>query len=140
MSEFEHHAASVLIESSAATVFGFVASPENLGKWAFDRAQVDNGLASGLSRFGRQPVFARIDADPDRHIVEFHVGSDPQKLSPRIVAKIVPGPLLDREEGQSALTLLAWRTVTMPDLRWRQLKSAHEIEVLLLKDLIEDIS
>ena len=37
----------------------------------------------------------------------------------------------------AAAVLLAWRVAGMDDLRWRKLTASHELEVILLKSILE---
>lgn len=138
MDQLDSHAVSIRIDASAEAAFGFVSDPGHLGLWAFERAVVDDhGLACGQSRFDGSPVFARVDADHTRLTIDFRVGDHADHLTPRIMARVIPGPRLDLRERQCGLTLLAWRSATMDDFRWRKLVASHELEICLLKELIE---
>ena len=50
---------------------------------------------------------------------------------------MVPGSHVGLGDDQSVLTFIAWRSETMDDDRWRRLTAAHEMEVVLVKSLIE---
>jgi hypothetical protein len=49
----------------------------------------------------------------------------------------VPGPIVGLSDDFCVLTLIAWRTASMNDERWRRLKASHEFEVVLIKNLLE---
>jgi len=138
MDQVESHAVSILVNAPAEEAFAFVADPGHLGLWAFERAVVDDsGLVRGHSRFDGSPVFARIDADQVRLMIDFQVGGQADQLVPRIMARIIPGGRLGWLDRHCAMALLAWRSAAMDDFRWRKLVASHELEICLLKELIE---
>ena len=75
--------------------------------------------------------------DPERLTVDYHLGSDPQHLVPRIMARVVPGPVTGRSAGRCLVSIVAWRDTGMDDARWRRLVACHEAEILLIKAQIE---
>jgi hypothetical protein len=134
------HACTALVEVDAATAFAFLADPHALGGWAFGcwGASVDAaGRFHGPSLFSGDATWGRIDADPARLVVDYLVGSRPEDLSPRISARVVPGPVTGRPDGVCLITLSAWRGAGMDDARWRQLIAAHDAEILLIKGQLE---
>jgi len=140
MSAGIHHAASEVIDRSAATVFAYVSDAINIGKWALGMwatTDAGDGLVTGASLFDGSRSYARTDCDGDRLIIDFHLGADRENLTPRITAKIVPGPHVGLNDDQCVFTLLAWRVAGMDDLRWRKLTASHELEVILLKSMLE---
>ncbi len=140
MSAGRHHAASAVIRRPAGAVFDFLADGRNLGRWALGMSGAtvtDDGLVTGKSLFDGATGLARIDADRGRMAIDFHLGAAPDDLMPRIAAKVVPGTHLGIGDGRSVFTLLAWRTADMDDDRWRRLAATHELEVTLVKALLE---
>ena len=118
----------------------FLEAPENLASWAagLGKATVHpDGLVEGTFPETRRPIWARIDADPARSTICFHVGPDRDALVPRIMVRVVPGEVLDGDARTCVVSLVAWRLETMDDARWEGLKSGHEREILVVKRLIE---
>ena len=140
MSKALSHEVTELVTASAERSFAFMEDGLNLGRWAFgcwNTEAVEGGLFRGHSLFDSAAFLVRIDADRARFMVRFHVGSDPARLVPRIVAHVVPGEQCGRGPKESLVTLLAWRDAGMSEERWRRVAVGHETEVLLIKSLIE---
>ena len=96
-----------------------------------------DALIEGAFPETKRPIWARIDADPERCTICFHVGPDRNSLAPRIMVRVVPGEVLDGDPRTCVVSLIAWRQETMDDARWAGLMSGHEREVLTIKRLIE---
>ena len=47
------------------------------------------------------------------------------------------GPIRPRREPPFFVSMITWRGADMDDLRWRKLTATHEMEIVLLKSLIE---
>jgi hypothetical protein len=130
------HGATVAVEVSPERAFRFMADGIALGRWSFgcwntvDRGE---GLYSGRSLLTDAEFFVRPIGDSSNLIVIYHVGSAPDRLTPRIMAKIVPGPLVGRSASSCLISLMAWRDASMSTERWRQLTVLHEAEILLIK-------
>jgi hypothetical protein len=136
------HCATAACEAAPADAFAVLADEAALGTWAlgcWQAAPVADGdrLLRGTSLFDGSATYVRAEADENRLTVDFEVGSDPQSLSRRISARVVPGADLGRGEDRCLVTLLAWRPADMADERWERLTATHEVEVLLLQARIE---
>ena len=135
------HITSITIDRDARFVFEYMRSPENLQNWSFGTWETDispDGLICGKSLFDGSSAWVRISADNDSLVVDYHIGQTPQNLVPRIMVRVVPGSHLGFEPQRSVLTFIAWRACDMDDLRWRKLTASHELEIVLLKSLIEN--
>jgi hypothetical protein len=134
------HATTLRIEVEAAVAFEFLADPLRLGRWSlgcFDTKPAElAGLYSGVSLYDGTRAWFRIDADPRRYIIDYHVGDTAEQV-PRISARVIPGPVCGLGPGSCYVTLIAWRTARMDDDRWARLRSAHEAEIWLIKAHIE---
>ncbi len=129
-----------LVAAPAEAALRFLADGTRLGQWAFGcwntTAQGD-GLFLGHSLFDGAALWTRVECDAARNCVIFHVGSSPERLTPRILAIVVPGPQVGRADDACLVTLMAWRDAGMEAERWRRLTTGHEAEIMLLKALIE---
>jgi hypothetical protein len=140
MSDALSHATSIAVAASASAAFAFVSDPARLDRWSFGTWKTtlhDGGLVEGRAIFDDAVTWVRIDADPARLLVDYHLGARPDALVPRISARVVPGERLALAPHSCVLTLTAWRAQGMSDERWRRLTAAHEFEIVLLKSLIE---
>ena len=143
MDDRHAHICSAAIDRSAAAAMSFLADPEKLSSWAVGMGETTvhpGGVIEGAFPETNQPIWARIDADPSRGTILYHLGSDPDALVPRIMVRVVPGSVLDSDPESCVVSLVAWRLASMDDARWEGLKSGHEREVHDLKRLIESTS
>ena len=118
----------------------FLSAPENLARWAagMGNARVHaDGTVEGAFPQTMQPIWARIDADPARCTIHFHVGAEPGSLVARIMIRVVSGDVLQADPRTCVVSMMAWRQASMDDARWDGLKSGHESEILEIKRLIE---
>ena len=140
MDDGHAHICSVAIDRPASDAMAFLADPEKLSSWAVGMGETTvhpGGAIEGAFPGTGAPIWARIDADPGRGTILFHLGSDPGSLVPRIMVRVVPGSALGSHPESCVVSLVAWRQDTMDDGRWEGLKSGHEREILDLKRLIE---
>ncbi len=141
MSAGVSHIASIVVNKDAASVFAFMADPAKLDRWSFGTWQTEiaaDGLVTGTSIFDGAKTLLRIDADEARLSIDYKLGAGADKLTPRINVRVVPGANLGLDASRCVLTIIAWRTATMDDDRWRRLTASHEFEAVLIKNLIEN--
>jgi len=134
------HICSVAVDRPAADVMTFLADPEKLSSWAVGMGETTvhpGGAIEGAFPDTGAPIRARIDADPGRGIVLYHLGPDPDSLAPRIMVRVVPGRVVGGDPESCVVSLVAWRQEAMDGARWASLKSGHEREILEVKHLIE---
>lgn len=140
MSAGQSHITSILVKRQASDVFAFMADPRQLNRWSFGTWETkigDDGLILGKSLFDGTSIHVRLDPDAGRLSIDYRLGSDPLKLVPRIHVRVIPGETLGLPPDQSVLTFVAWRAATMDEDRWRRLTASHELEVVLIKSLLE---
>ena len=140
MEDRRAHICSAAVERPAADAMAFVLAPENLASWAVglgDATVHPDGTVEGAFPETGAPIWARIDADPERGTILFHLGPDRDSLVARIMVRVVPGDVLERDPGTCVVTLIAWRQAGMDDARWAGLRAGHETEIVELKRLIE---
>ena len=136
----QSHITSIVVNCPAPQVFARMGDADNLHRWSFGTWKTEmrgDGLIHGTSLFDGAGILVRIDKDETRFSIDYHLGSDPQKLVPRIQLRMVPGSYVGLGDEQSVLTFIAWRSEAMDDDRWRRLIAAHEMEAVLVKSLIE---
>ena len=121
----------------------FLADPERLSSWAAGMGETTvhaDGLIEGAFPGTKEPIWARIDADPGRSTVHYHLGPGPDSLAPRIMIRVVPGSVLEGDPRACVVSLIAWRQEGMDDARWEGLKSGHEREIREIRRLVESAS
>lgn len=129
------HSVTGLLKVPAQAAFAFMTDPIALGRWSLGCMDVEaagpEGLYRGRSLFDGGEAHFRIDADPARGVIDYLLGT-PDRLRPRISARIVSADCCDLPPGQCYLTLTAWRVAGMDDARWQRLCASHEAEILLI--------
>ncbi|MDW5441120.1 hypothetical protein [Polaromonas sp. SM01] len=132
----EAHCASVLCQVPAQQAFAFLADGLALGQWAlgaWHTVAVGEGVVRGQSLFDDQPSWVRPVGDLARLTIDYHVGSSPDALQPRISAVVQAGETLGRGADCCQVSLHAIRSPGMDDARWLRLVRCHEVEVLLIE-------
>jgi hypothetical protein len=130
----------VLCDVGADVAYRFLADPEKLGTWAlgcWEARLVDEDEVRGRSLFDGTQTTVRLARAEEARLVDFAVGGHGEEPVPRISARVIPGDVLGRAQGQCLVTLLAYRTAEMTPERWSRLEETHDAEVLLLKARIE---
>ena len=137
------HICSVGVDRPAGTALAFLADPERLSSWAVGMGGTTvhpGGLVEGAPPGAKPPIWARIDADPGRSTIHYHLGPARDSLVPRIMIRVVPGSVLQGDPRSCVVSLIAWRQEGMDHARWEALKSGHEREVREIKRLVESAS
>ena len=134
------HICSIRVDRPAPAALAFLADPDRLSSWAAGMGETTvhaDGVIEGAFRGTKRPIRVRIDPDPDRSTIHYHLGPDPDSLVPRIMIRVVPGSVLEGDCRACVVSMIAWRQEGMDDARWEGLKSAHEREIREIKRLIE---
>ena len=123
----------------ARRAYAFLADGLEVGRWAlgsFAARRVGRNLFRGRSLFDGAEVLYRPVGDASKFIVDYHVGTNPRALAPRVMARVVPGDATGRRKGSCLVTLVAWRDAGMSEERWRRLVACHEVEIRLVQALL----
>jgi hypothetical protein len=136
----QSHITSIVVNRRASDVFAFMADAQRMHRWSFGTWETEvgaDGLVKGKSLFDGAVIYVRIDADAGRLAVDYHLGAEPERLTPRIHVRVVPGERLGLAGEACVLTFVAWRAQSMDEDRWRRLTASHELEVVLIKAMLE---
>jgi hypothetical protein len=134
------HCVTVEVAAPAERAYAFLLDGLQLGRWALGAwatASRGDDLYVGHSLFDGSEAWVRPSGDPERLTIDYHLGGGRSALMPRIMARVVPGPVTGRPEGRCLVSLIAWRDAAMDDARWQRLIACHEAEILLIKAQIE---
>ncbi len=132
-------AAFIRVNRSADEVFAFMADPANMNLWSFGtwRTEIDDtGLVRGTSMKDGAVTFVRIEAHPDQRLIDYHLGTTPDALSPRVFGRVTSGSAFGDGLG-AGLVLAAYRTADMDDARWASLTAMHRVELDIVKSALE---
>jgi hypothetical protein len=130
------HATARLCQGPVAQVMAHLTTAEGMARWNLGLSscrELEPGLFTGASLFDGAQGWVRIVAVPGLDAVDYHVGASPERLVPRIHARVVDGAPLGHDAGTCVVTLLAWRDGGMTDERWRRLVCTHETEIELIQ-------
>jgi len=133
------HCATALVGVAADRAYAFLVDPAALGRWSLgcmDLVDVGGGIYRGRSLFDGGEGFLSIDGDPQRRVIDYHVGTL-QERAPRICARVVPGPVCGLAPSECYVSLLAWRSTSMDEARWQRLCAGHAAEIWLIKAQLE---
>jgi len=125
------HCVSAECTAPARQAYEFLLDGLEVGRWAlgsFDARKVGPNLFRGRSLFDGAEVHYRPVGDAGRMMIEYHVGSNPRALVPRVMARVVP-----RDSRSCLVVLVAWRDAAMSDARWDRLVACHEVEIRLIQ-------
>jgi len=134
------HAASAEVAVSAETAFAYLSDGLRQGEWtlgSWNREQIGDRLFKGKSLFTGTETFVRISADPEQLLVDYEVGTAPDKLFRVNSARAVPGPVVDRPDGTCVIALMKWRLPTEDDEQWRRGCVTFETEIQMIKGRLE---
>jgi hypothetical protein len=133
------HCATALVGVPADRAYAFLVDPVALGRWSLgcmDLEPIGDGVYRGHSLFDGSEGWLSIDGDPQRRVVDYHVGTL-EARSPRISARVVPGPVCGLAPSECYISLLAWRSASMDAARWQRLCASHAAEIWLIKAQLE---
>lgn len=134
------HSVTGLLDVPARAAFSFMADPIALGQWSLGcmntKPTGSRAIHTGHSLFDGAQGYFEIDPDPERMIIDYHLGM-PEDMFPRVSARIVAAEICGLAAEQCYVTLTAWRAKSMDDARWYRLCVSHEAEILLIKSQCE---
>ncbi len=131
---------STEVSVPAREAFDYLSDPLQIGRWALGcldtRPTEKTGLFKGTSIFDGSEAWVRVETDPKRLLIDYHVGDSETQL-PRISTRIMPGGLCNRDRGRCIVTMTAWRPGDMDDPRWLRLCATHETEIFIIREHLE---
>jgi hypothetical protein len=129
------HVASARLAVPAQAAYAFLRDPAALGRWSLgcmDLENIGGGVYRGRSLFDGAQGWLSIDADDERLLVDYRVGTATER-QPRISVRVTPGPVCGWPETCCIVTLTGWRSAAMSEERWQRLCATHEAEIWLIK-------
>lgn len=136
------HTCSCEVEAAPVDAFNYMSDGIRQGEWTFgswDRRKIKENLFVGTSMFDSKETYIRIETDPERFMVYYYLGSDPENLVARNMVRVVPANVVQGDNTKCLITLMAWRSSFMSDLRWKQLCVSHESQIFIIKARIETL-
>ena len=134
------HAVARVCRAAPQAALQHLSSAEGMARWTlglWNTREVSPGLYTGASLTDGASGWVRVQVDAAGETVDYAVGATPDALVARIRATVVPGPRLGYAPDQVVVTLMAWRTAGMDDVRWARLVALHEVEIDLIRGQLE---
>ena len=134
------HTSTIHVNVNAKNAFDYLSDGVAQGDWtlgSMERCQIGDDLYSGTSIFNGAELFIKIDADPSRLIIYYHVGADIDELQPRNMVRVIPGPVVGKSDDACLVTLLSWRSDNVDDDKWKLTCVSHETEMFIIKNRLE---
>ena len=135
------YSVSLEVSVPAKRAFAYLADPTMLGRWALGcfetKPAAEEGLFKGTSLFDGLETWFRIETDENRLLIDYLVGG-PEEQLPRISTRVIPGPHYGRDRERCIVTMTAWRTTDMSDMRWQRLRASHDAEIFLIQAQLEN--
>jgi hypothetical protein len=129
------------VAAPARAAFDYLADGSKVGQWAlgaFEAKRVGGSdLFQGGSLLDGSAIAFRVDADPRRLLIDYHVGSQEKDLVMRISTRVIPGEMLGRGTDTCIVSMSAWRPMSFDARRWSRLKAFHDAEIHILREKIE---
>jgi hypothetical protein len=134
------HTVSIEVNVPPHRAFRYLSDPEKIGRWAlgcFNTQPTErDGLYKGASLFDSSETWVRVETDPQRLIIDYHIGNPDQQL-PRISIRVVSGEMCGKDSDHCIVSMTAWRPEDMLDKRWHRLCVTHDTEILLIQAQLE---
>ena len=134
------HASSVEVAVPAEEAFAYLSDGLRQGEWAlgsWQRERIAADLFRGTSLFDGSDVYVRITSDPRLLLVDYEVGSAPDRMLRVNAARVVPGPLVGRPDGTCVVTLMKWRTPAQNDEQWQRACVTFDTEIHMIRGRLE---
>ncbi|HEY7608366.1 MAG TPA: hypothetical protein VIF14_03970 [Alphaproteobacteria bacterium] len=121
--------------------FDYLADGTKVGEWAlgaFEAKRVGSSeLFQGGSLLDGSAIAFRVDSDPRRLVIDYHVGGQEKDLAMRISTRVIAGETLGRGAETCLVSMSAWRPASFDERRWSRLKAFHDAEIHLIREKIE---
>ena len=106
----QNRTVTTVLDAPKDEVFGFLATIENLPKWATEFARelrYEDGKAKVVNGLGE--FYFEIDSDPDTGVIDMYAGATEDELA------LFPTRVVELPGGRSAYTFTMFQAPGMPD-------------------------
>ena len=113
------HSATIEVAAPAEQAFKYISDGSKQWYWIIgsaDRKSAGDGLFTGRSMFNGASTYVRNRPDAERMIVLYDVGPSPEKLAPRNMVRVVPGPIVNKPAALDGIHRILVRNGADPKL------------------------
>jgi hypothetical protein len=131
------HTVTAEVAAPARVAFDYLADGAKVGDWALGALAAKRVGTGDLYESKEHGIAFRVDADANRLVIDYRVGSSANDLVMRIATRVIPGEAMGRGAGTCLVSMAAWRPKSFDDRRWSRLKAFHDAEIHLIREKIE---
>src|SRR5688572_9591559 len=97
------------VAAPARVASDYLADGSKIGDWALGALAAKRVGTSDVFKSDEHGIAFRVDADPRRLAIDYHVGASEKNLVMRISTRVIPGETLGRSGGTCLVSMAAWR-------------------------------
>ena len=135
--------ASIIIHCNSDTIYKFMSDKKKINLWSFgiewDLNKTKDNIIQGKSNYDESISYLRITKNDIKKNIYYWIGKDKLNLIPRIYVRITPKEILNNGKTifGNELAMISLKTDDMNEERWTKLKELHQLEINVIKNLIE---
>ena len=135
--------ASIIIHCNSDTIYKFMSDKKKINLWSFgiewDLNKIEDNIIQGKSNYDESISYLRITKNDIKKNIYYWIGKDKLNLIPRIYVRITPKEIFNNGKTifGNELSMISLKTDDINEERWTKLKELHQLEVNVIKKLIE---
>ena len=135
--------ASIIIHCNSDTIYKFMSDKKKINLWSFgiewDLNKTEDNIIQGKSNYDESISYLRITKNDTKKNIYYWIGKDKLNLIPRIYVRITPKEIFNNGKTifGNELSMISLKTDDINEERWTKLKELHQLEINVIKKLIE---
>ena len=135
--------ASIIIQCNSDIIYKFMSDKKKINLWSFgiewDLNKIEDNIIQGKSNYDESISYLRITKNDTKKNIYYWIGKDKLNLIPRIYVRITPKEIFNNGKTifGNELAMISLKTDDMNEERWNKLKELHQLEINVIKKLIE---
>ena len=135
--------ASIIIRCDSDKIYKFMSDKKKINLWSFgiewDLNKTEDNIIQGKSNYDKSISYLRITKNDTKKNIYYWIGKDKLNLIPRIYVRITPKEILNNNTTifGNELSMISLKTDDINEERWNKLKELHQLEINVIKKLIE---
>ena len=135
--------ASIIIQCNSDIIYKFMSDKKKINLWSFgiewDLNKTEDNIIQGKSNYDESISYLRITKNDTKKNIYYWIGKDKLNLIPRIYVRITPKEIFNNGKTifGNELAMISLKTDDMNEERWNKLKELHQLEINVIKKLIE---
>ena len=135
--------ASIIIHCNSDKIYKFMSDKKKINLWSFgiewDLNKTKDNIIQGKSNYDESISYLRITKNDTKKNIYYWIGKDKLNLIPRIYVRITPKEIFNNGKTifGNELAMISLKTDDINEERWNKLKELHQLEINVIKKLIE---